>query len=79
MILNWIYANDGTSLELNRRLVVDKNLNWREPYPKTDLDELVTPLCCAAFLGRQSIVKLLLENELLDLEMTTQENEYTAL
>ena len=79
MILNWIYAKDEASLQKNRRLVVEKNLNWLEMHPKTDLDELISLLCCAAFLGRQSIVRLFLENENLDLELTTQENEYTAL
>ena len=63
----------------NRRLVTDKNINWLEPHPKTDLDELVSPLTCAAFLGRTELVEVLLQNESLDLEMATVENEYTAL
>lgn len=63
----------------NRRLVTDKNINWLEPHPKTDLDELVTPLTCAAFLGRTELVEVLLQNESLDLELATVENEYTAL
>jgi hypothetical protein len=60
MILNIIYANDYYSLMNNKRLVTDKNLNWLEPHPKTDLDEMITPLTCAAFLGRADIVELLL-------------------
>lgn len=56
MILNIIYANDYYSLMNNKHLVVDKNLNWLEPHPKTDLDELITPLTCAAFLGRNDMV-----------------------
>ena len=60
MILNFIYSNDYYSLMNNKRLVTDKNLNWLEPHPKTDLDELITPLTCAAFLGRSNIVMLLL-------------------
>ena len=79
MILNMIYANDYYSLMNNRRLVTDKNINWLEPHPKTDLDELVTPLTCAAFLGRSDIIGVLLQNDSLDLEMATVENEYTAL
>lgn len=63
----------------NRRLVTDKNINWLEPHPKTDLDELVSPLTCAAFLGRTELVEVLLQNESLDLELATVENEYTAL
>ena len=60
MILNLIYANDKYSLQNNKRLITEKNLNWLEPYPKADLDELITPLTCAAFLGRAEIVELLL-------------------
>ena len=79
MILNMIYANDYYSLMNNRRLVTDKNINWLEPHAKTDLDELVSPLTCAAFLGRSDIIEVLLNNASLDLEMATVENEYTAL
>ena len=79
MVLNCIYANDLTTLQNNSRIIMDKSLNWLEPHPRTDLDELVTPLTCAAFLGRLQILELLLENQNLDLEMPTVENEYTAL
>lgn len=79
MILNIIYANDYYNLMNNKRLVMDKNLNWLEPHPKTDLDELISPLTCAAFLGRTDIVEFLLQNTSIDLEMATVENEYTAL
>ena len=79
MILNIIYANDYYSLMNNRGLVIDKNINWLEPHSRTDLDELISPLTCAAFLSRSDIVQLLLQNHSLDLEMTTLENEYTAL
>lgn len=80
MILNSIYANNLVSLKQNsRKLILEKSLNWMEPHPKTDLDELITPLTCAAFLGRLEIVELLLQNQQIDLEMQTQENEYTAL
>lgn len=79
MILNIIYVNDYYSLMNNKRLVTDRNLNWLEPHAKTDLDELVSPLTCAAFLGRADIVQLMLQNPQLDLEMTTEENEYSAL
>ena len=79
MILNIIYANDYYNLMNNKRLVTEKNLNWLEPHPKTDLDELISPLTCAAFLGRSDIVELLLKNASIDLEMATVENEYTPL
>ena len=79
MILNIIYANDYYNLINNKRLVTEKNLNWLEPHPKTDLDELISPLTCAAFLGRANFVEFLLQNPNIDLEMATVENEYTAL
>jgi ankyrin repeat protein len=59
--------------------IINKNLNWREKHFKTDLDDEITPLCCAAFLGRIRITELLLENALIDINMATEENEYTPL
>lgn len=50
-----------------------------EAHPKTDLDERISPLSCAAFLGRLQVLELLLESPTIDLEFTTQENEYSAL
>lgn len=77
MILNCIYTNNIKSLEEIR--LIAKNLNWLEAHPKTDLDERISPLTCAAFLGRLQILELLLESHTIDLEFTTQENEYSAL
>ena len=36
-------------------------------------------MTAAAFLGRLQVLELLLESHLIDLELTTQENEYSAL
>jgi len=77
MILNFIYTNNIHSLQEMR--VTQKNLNWLEAHPKTDLDEQISPLTCAAFLGRLQVLELLLESHLIDLELVTQENEYSAL
>ena len=61
MILNCIYANNLVTLQQHStKLIIEKSLNWLEPHPKTDLDELISPLTCAAFLGRLPIVELLL-------------------
>ena len=79
MILNIIYTNDYFNLLNNKHLIIGKNLNWLEAHPKTDLDELITPLTCAAFLGRADIIQFLLKNESIDLEMATVMNEYTPL
>lgn len=51
--------------------ITNKNLNWRERHFKTDLDDLITPLACASFLGRVRITELLIENPLIDIDMTT--------
>ena len=59
--------------------VASKNINWVERHIKTDLDDKVTPLSCAAFLGRTKIVELLLENPWIDINMPTEENEYSPL
>lgn len=72
-----IYANDYKALKDMK--ITNKNLNWREKHFKTDLDDEITPLACAAFLGRVRITELLLENALIDINMPTEENEYTPL
>jgi ankyrin repeat protein len=76
-ILNYIYTNNIEGL-MNMK-VISKNLNWLEAHPRTDLDELISPLTCAAFLGRFQVLELLLQSPTIDLELTTQENEYSAL
>ena len=76
-ILNLVYANDYKGLKDLK--VTTKNLNWREPHFKTDLDDRITPLACAAFLGRLKIAELLLENALVEIDMCTEEHEYTPL
>lgn len=68
-ILNSIYTNNIEGLRAMK--VTNKNLNWLEAHPRTDLDELVSPLTCAAFLGRLQVLELLLECPTIDLEFTT--------
>jgi ankyrin repeat protein len=59
--------------------ITSKNLNWLEKHSKTDLDDKITPLSCASFLGRVRITELLLENPLIDINQTTEDHEYTPL
>lgn len=59
--------------------VVNKNLNFLEKHSKTDLDDKISPLACAAFLGRPKITELLLENPLIDINMPTEDHEFTPL
>lgn len=75
--MNLIYANDYKGLKDLK--VVSRDLNWRERHSKTDLDDFITPLTCAAFLGRVRITELLLENPLIDINLSTDENDYTPL
>jgi hypothetical protein len=56
-----------------------EQVNWVAAHEATDLDELISPLCSAAFLGRSRVVELLLENPNLDLNLVTQEMEYSPL
>ena len=51
--------------------IESKNLNWLERHSKTDLDDKITPLSCAASLGRVRVTELLLENALIDINMVT--------
>ena len=76
-ILNLIYANDYKGLKDLK--VTNKDLNWRERHHKTDLDDRITPLSCSSFLGRLRVTELLLENPLIDLDLATEEHEYTPL
>ena len=78
-VLNLIYANDYSSLKDALKQPFNKNLNWLERHAKTDLDDRITPLSCAAFLGRVHIVQLLLENPLLDMNQATEESGFTPL
>lgn len=59
--------------------IANKNLNWLEKHFKTDLDDKISPLACASFLGRVRISELLLENPLIDLDLPTESHEYTPL
>lgn len=76
-ILELIWSNDIEGLKAIK--VVAKNINWVERHVKTDLDDKITPLACAAFLGRAKIVELLLENPWIDINQPTFENEYSPL
>ena len=48
-----------------------RDLNWRVAHAKTQLDDLVTPLCAASFQGRTDCVRLILDNPSLLINMVT--------
>ena len=57
-----------------------RNLNWYGEHLKTNLDNQITPLCQASYLGRKAIVELMIENyPYLDLNLATKDNNYTPL
>lgn len=56
------------------------NLNWFYEHAKSDLDEKITPLTQAAYLGRREIVEILLDSYTnLDLNLATKDNGYTPI
>ena len=68
-ILNLVYTNDISGLcELP---LYNMDLNFLEEHRKSDLDELISPLACAAYLGRKQIVELLLEIPSVDIDFVT--------
>ena len=76
-ILNLVYANDYKGLKDMK--IVAKNLNWVDKHSKTDLDDKISPLAAASFLGRAKIAELLLQNPLIDINIVTEDHEYTPL
>lgn len=56
------------------------NMNWHDAHIKSDLDQKITPLTQASYLGKKKIVELMLENfAYLDLNLPTIDSGYTAL
>ena len=48
-------------------------------FEEMEIDTKITPLVCACYLGRIEIVKLFMENELIDLDLATEEYGFTPL
>ena len=76
-MLNLIYQNEYEKLRTID--IKARDLNFRIEHPDTDLDDRITPLTAASFLGRYEIVSMLLENPFLDIDMQTEETGLTAL
>ena len=58
--INMIIENKYKEMMDNK--IHEKNMNYLIEYPDVALDEQITPLTTAAFLGRKEILSLLLEN-----------------
>ena len=49
-----------------------RDLNWHDQHIKSNLDNKITPLTQAAYLGRKRIIEIMLENyTYLDLNLAT--------
>jgi len=77
MILQLIYDNNMEKLsELDLKNI---NMNFLAEHPPTDLDDRITPLAAASFLGRYEIVESILENPFVNIDMITEETGLTPL
>jgi ankyrin repeat protein len=73
-ILDFIYANDIESLSK-----YSTSMNFLYAHPETSLDDLISPLACASYLGRREILEQLLANPSIDLNIQTIDNGFTPL
>ncbi len=77
MILQVIWNN---ALEDARLLSLHKqNLNFTHYISEVELDEKVSPLVLACYIGKLELVKLCLQNTDIDIDMGTEPNDITAL
>ncbi len=65
-MLHLIYSNDYETLK--EYGVKNRNMNFLEHFAEVEIDNRISPLICASYLGRVEIVKLLLENEGIDVD-----------
>lgn len=76
-LLHHIFTNN---LDLLRKVdFARRNLNFLIEHDDTDLDDKVTPLAAASFLGRVEIVNMILQNPMVDIDMPTQSTGLTPL
>ena len=65
-----IYANDLTQLQALTAQNFD--LNFKYEHLSTELDDFVTPLAAASYLGRLEIVNTILESKFIDVNLPTE-------
>lgn len=55
------------------------DLNFLEEFKDVEIDNQITPLICAASLGRIECVKLLLENDTIDVNLASNASKFTPI
>ena len=73
-VLDLVFTNDLQALH-----TISIGFNFLYPHPDTSLDDQISPLTSAAFLGRREIVEFLINTQYIDLNMQTIENGFTPL
>ena len=73
-ILDLVFTNDLQTLRS-----ITTGFNFLHPHPDTSLDDQVSPLTSAAYLGRREIVEFLINSPFIDINMQTIENGFTPL
>ena len=55
------------------------NLNYTIEFPKANIDTKIAPIHLAAFIGKQDLMKLILNNEAIDIDLETETSGFTPL
>ncbi|CAD8083796.1 unnamed protein product [Paramecium sonneborni] len=77
LILHLIHQNDYDTL---KELGINKaNINFLEQFNEIEVDQKISPLICACYLGRLEIVKLLLSNQQVDVDLASMDSGQTPL
>eukprot|EP01016_Furgasonia_blochmanni_P034527 TRINITY_DN3738_c0_g1_i7.p1 TRINITY_DN3738_c0_g1~~TRINITY_DN3738_c0_g1_i7.p1 ORF type:complete len:331 (+),score=41.70 TRINITY_DN3738_c0_g1_i7:138-1130(+) len=76
-VLQLIHRNELDSLKaLGIRTA---NMNFLVEFDEVEIDTKITPLICACYFGRSDIVKMLLSNPTIDVDLATDESGFTPL
>lgn len=71
-ILDAIYSNDMPGLRQMMKQGYD--LNYKMEYDPIEIDQYVTPLITASYLGRIEAVNLMINNKLVDINLASEPN-----